>query len=298
MCAEMDPIVERAVSGKAPILQHTWLNANGNGPGESTPADLVELARRHPDANFICAHAGGDWERGIRIVRPMANISVDVAGFDPTAGMVEMAVRELGAERVLYGSDVGGRSFASQLGKVLGADIPDSAKELMLGGNLRRLFGPFSGERLSRVIYRRQCELSRWPSRRAGGRCDSRFRVSASKMRVTPGMGRSFDGILHKDIAGVNARLAAECRGGLSRAVRLGESYAAQLAGRSAPMPRAVWMPGIRLLPNYHGYKLTDPLFAELLHQAAARRLIVQIAVSMEDMRTQNPLLRVPPVDL
>jgi predicted TIM-barrel fold metal-dependent hydrolase len=53
-----------------------------------------------------------------------------------------MAVRELGAERVLYGSDVGGRSFASQVAKVLGADIPDAAKELIFGGNLRRLLQP------------------------------------------------------------------------------------------------------------------------------------------------------------
>ncbi len=51
-------------------------------------------------------------------------------------------MRELGAERVIWGSDVGGRSFASQLAKVLSADIPDSAKELILGGNLRRLLTP------------------------------------------------------------------------------------------------------------------------------------------------------------
>ena len=140
--AEMDPIVERAVSMKAPILQHTWLKAQGNEPGESTPYDLVELARRHPDANFICAHTGGDWERGIRILRTTKNIVAGIAGFDPTAGVVEMAVRELGPERVVYGSDVGGRSFASQLAKGLGADIPDSAKELVLGGNLRRLLTP------------------------------------------------------------------------------------------------------------------------------------------------------------
>jgi hypothetical protein len=53
-----------------------------------------------------------------------------------------MAVRELGAERVLYGSDAGGRSFASQLGKVLGADIPASARRLILGVNLKRLLTP------------------------------------------------------------------------------------------------------------------------------------------------------------
>jgi hypothetical protein len=139
---ELDPIVERALSVKAPILQHTWLKSDGNLPGESTPYDLVELARRHPTASFICAHTGGDWERGIRIIRNTGNICAGIAGFDPTAGVVEMAVRELGPERVVYGSDVGGRSFASQLAKVLGADIPDSAKELVLGGNLRRLFTP------------------------------------------------------------------------------------------------------------------------------------------------------------
>ena len=66
----------------------------------------------------------------------------EVCGSDPTAGFVEMAVRELGAERVLYGSDAGGRSFASQLAKVLSADVPGAAKHLILGGNLRRLLGP------------------------------------------------------------------------------------------------------------------------------------------------------------
>src|SRR5437879_11238898 len=104
---ELDAIVERAVSMKAPILQHTWLKLDGNEPGESTPYDLVELARRHPEANFICAHTGGDWERGIRVIRDTNNIFAETAGFDPTSGMVEMAVRELGPERVVYGSVVG-----------------------------------------------------------------------------------------------------------------------------------------------------------------------------------------------
>lgn len=138
----LDPIVERAVSMNVPILQHTWTNATGNGPGESTPHDLVELARRHPQVQFICGHTGGNWELGIRTIRDTKNVYAEIAGSDPTSGFTEMAVRELGAERVIYGSDVGGRSFASQMAKVIGAEIPESAKELILGGNLRRLLQP------------------------------------------------------------------------------------------------------------------------------------------------------------
>jgi predicted TIM-barrel fold metal-dependent hydrolase len=140
--AVFDPIVERAVSLKLPMLQHTFIKTPGNEPGESTPFDLVELAKRHPDAQFICGHTGGNWELGIRAIRDTKNVCADIAGSDPTSGFTEMAVRELGAERVIYGSDVGGRSFASQVAKVLGAEIPEPAKELILGGNLRRLLRP------------------------------------------------------------------------------------------------------------------------------------------------------------
>jgi uncharacterized protein len=139
---EVDPIVQRAGELKAPVLQHTWLKAGGNLPEESTPFDLAELASRHVNVPLICAHSGGDWERGLRAIRPWPNVYADLAGGDPSAGLTEMAVAELGAERVLYGSDAGVRSFASQLAKVLGARIPDSAKELILGGNLKRLLRP------------------------------------------------------------------------------------------------------------------------------------------------------------
>ena len=138
----IDPLIRRAAELKAPILQHTYVKATGNLPGESTPTDLVELARRHPEAKFICGHTGGNQELGVRAIRDCPNVYADLCGSDPCAGMTELAVRELGAERVLYGSDAGGRSFASQLAKVYGAEIPASAKRKILGGNLKRLLMP------------------------------------------------------------------------------------------------------------------------------------------------------------
>jgi len=139
---DLDPIIERAAALQAVIFQHTWIKTTGNLPGESTSMDLAELARRHPGVRMICGHFGGNWELGIRAIRDLPTLSADIAGSDPTSGFVEMAVRELGSERVIYGSDVGGRSFASQLGKVMGAQIPQAAKDRILGPNLRDLMTP------------------------------------------------------------------------------------------------------------------------------------------------------------
>lgn len=145
--ARLDPIIRRATELGLLVIQHTWLKVGGspripggaNLPGESTPQDLAHLALRHPDASFICIHAGGDWEIGIRSVRDCPNVTVEIAGGDSTTGMVEMAVREVGAERVVFGSDAPGRSFASQLAKVYGAELPPAQQEKILGGNIRRL---------------------------------------------------------------------------------------------------------------------------------------------------------------
>ena len=139
---ELDPIIKRAAELKAVILQHTWFKVGENYPGESTPSEFVQLVERHPGMPFICGHTGGDWELGIRAIRHLKNVYADLAGSDPVAGFTEMAVRELGAERVIYGSDAGGRSFASQLAKVHGAELPDSAKKLIFSENLKRLMQP------------------------------------------------------------------------------------------------------------------------------------------------------------
>ncbi|MES2791474.1 MAG: amidohydrolase family protein [Planctomycetota bacterium] len=139
---ELDPLIKRIAELQAPILQHTWYKTKGNLPGESTSEDLAELARRHPTAKFICGHAGGDWRLGIRAIRDVPNIVVDTGGSDPTTGFVEMAVRELGESRVVFGSDLPGRSLASQLAKVQGADVSELAKRVILRDNLRRLLEP------------------------------------------------------------------------------------------------------------------------------------------------------------
>lgn len=147
---EAEELIARAAHLDAVIFQHTWLKlggsppvpGGGNLPGESTPQELAEVASRIPTARLICGHTGGNWELGIRAIRTTTQVPIGIGGSYPTRGMVEMAVRELGPERIIYGSDAGGRSYATQLAKVLGAPISDRDKELILGGNLRRMLQP------------------------------------------------------------------------------------------------------------------------------------------------------------
>lgn len=143
--------------------------------------------------------------------------------------------------------------------------------------------------------------LFRWAFRRVIGD-DPRELVMRLRWKgVTQAWVGSYEALLCRDMAGVNERLLAACR-------EHGQDFLVPFGCIDPKLPD--WqedlrrcheihhMPGIRLYPNYHGYTLADPAFAELLSLAAKRKLVVQIALSMEDPRTQFPLMQVPPVNL
>ena len=143
--------------------------------------------------------------------------------------------------------------------------------------------------------------LSRWPLRRTP--CDELPRLveSLRKHGVAQAWVGSLDGLFHRDVGGVNLRLAADCR--QERKVELLPfgSINPMLSDWQDDLRRCSedhQMPGIRLHPGYHGYRLDDPVFAQLLDSAAQRGLIVQLVVRMDDVRVQHPLMRIPDVDV
>lgn len=135
----LDFVMQQAMAYDVPVMQHTWYKTVQKVDGESSPADLADLARRFPKATIIMAHLSGGGMRGIMDVQRFPNVCVDTSGGQPVAGLVEYAVKHLGAERVLFGSDAPLRDFATQLGRIHGARLTAAQRRLILGGNAVRL---------------------------------------------------------------------------------------------------------------------------------------------------------------
>ncbi|MGH7959934.1 MAG: amidohydrolase family protein [Opitutaceae bacterium] len=142
--------------------------------------------------------------------------------------------------------------------------------------------------------------LGRWPFRHHALADTAALVAKLRQQGVTQAWAGHLDALLHKDISSVNARLADECKQRGGRLLIPIGALNPMLSGWEEDLRRCVEvhrMPGIRLYPNYHGYKLSDPVFERVLHLASERNLLVQISVIMEEERTIHPLVNVPAAD-
>jgi predicted TIM-barrel fold metal-dependent hydrolase len=106
--------------------------------------------------------------------------------------------------------------------------------------------------------------------------------------------------VLHKNLDAANSRLAEECRA-------RGEGLLLPFGSVNPTWPdweedlrrchEVYRMPGVRLYPNYHNYRLDAPEVVQLLRRATERGLVVQIAIELEDERVHHPIITVPPVN-
>lgn len=136
------PIVELAIELGVPILQHAG-HINYFLEDQAHISDggrIAELSRRYPEAKLICAHAcgGGDWEWTIKALRSAPGVSLDLSGSVLDAGVVELAVRVLGVERLLFGCDM---SMTASVGRIRGANLSETDRAKIQGGNMMRLLG-------------------------------------------------------------------------------------------------------------------------------------------------------------
>ncbi len=106
----LDPVCAAAEEHGFPVLHHIWQHRRREWPGQeaSDAVELCRLAARHPKVDFILAHigGGGDWLHSLRAARDFDNVYLDLSGSGVDGGMLEGALRAVGAERLLWGADV------------------------------------------------------------------------------------------------------------------------------------------------------------------------------------------------
>lgn len=106
-----------------------------SGKKDSPPEQFGELAKLFPDAKIIMAHMLGDF---LRIALDHQNIYLQTTDM-PRKEIIQEAVEELGAERIIMGSDSPYISMEVELEKIKSLNISGNEKKLIMGENMRRI---------------------------------------------------------------------------------------------------------------------------------------------------------------
>ncbi len=129
-----------AAERRAVILGHS-------SEQNSLAADYVTFANAFPEARLILAHLGCGWDgdltHQVRAIQQSkhGNVFTDTSSARSiTPNLVEWAVREIGAERILFGTDTPLYSAPMQRARIDHADLDDEEKRMILCENAVRLF--------------------------------------------------------------------------------------------------------------------------------------------------------------
>ncbi|MDX2600080.1 amidohydrolase family protein [Streptomyces caniscabiei] len=109
-------------------------------PG-SRVADLVTLAARHPEVTFVLGHAGiGNIDLyAVESIAPLPNVLLETSG--GYTCVARAAVEQLGADRVLFGSEAPLQHPEVELTKLRRLGIGDDDWQMIAWRNASRLLG-------------------------------------------------------------------------------------------------------------------------------------------------------------
>lgn len=106
----IDELAAAAAQYHLPILQHVWQHRRRDWANQdaSDGLDVAGIAARHPRTTFLLAHigGGGDWAHTFPAVRDLPNIVMDLSGSGIDRGMIDEALRWVGASRLLWAADL------------------------------------------------------------------------------------------------------------------------------------------------------------------------------------------------
>ena len=121
----------------------SWPKGPGFAPfeGRSAAADVVSMllkvSLRYPNLPIILGHGMG--EDGIELVNKTKNIYLELSGSFPEAGAVRRAIDRVGADRIVFGTDLDVIVPAYGLGIYYDANLTIEEDRKIMAENARRI---------------------------------------------------------------------------------------------------------------------------------------------------------------
>ena len=144
----MRPFMEIAIARDLIVLTHSSepVGHTYAGKGTVTPDELCHFIETYPEAKIVCAHWGG----GLPFYALMPEVSEALQNvyFDSAASpflyvpdVFTNAVKLVGPDKVLFGTDYPLISHKRLLGQVESQNFDPETKAAVMGGNAQRLLG-------------------------------------------------------------------------------------------------------------------------------------------------------------
>mgnify|MGYP005851684807 FL=1 len=136
------PILERCAAWGVPVLAHAGrpndTETRARQPKISDASHFAAAARKHPDTMIIEAHlgGGGDWEWALKYLRNAPSVYVDIAGSVVDEDLMDRAVEAIGADRLLFATDM---TCEGSMAKALDTDLSDEEFSGLMGGNFQKI---------------------------------------------------------------------------------------------------------------------------------------------------------------
>ncbi|MCG5220816.1 amidohydrolase family protein [Streptosporangium soli] len=131
------PVWEFAQRTGCPVLTHTYDGSRYNDLGH-----VGEVATRHPRVVILAGHSGATplgFDTAIEVAQRHPGVVLELCGSYNSGADVARMVREVGAGRVVFGSDFPFIDLRMSLGRVLFCDLSDDDRAAVLGGTMTDL---------------------------------------------------------------------------------------------------------------------------------------------------------------
>jgi uncharacterized protein len=142
------PIVEHGDALFAFAAEHRAVVLSHSSEQNSQASDLVRFANAYPEMRLLLAHIGCGWDgdptHQVRAIQSstQGNVYADTSSARSiTPNLIEWAVSEIGAERVLFGTDTPLYHTSMQRIRIDYAGISEREKRMILRDNAIKLFG-------------------------------------------------------------------------------------------------------------------------------------------------------------